>query len=110
MAEPDSRHQAALERFVQERPALQEELDHLNPLAARAAGQTPQQYRDEYLHQVFEEYADSQGLFAWELTLQLTAVTPEEFHAQRLEVHREVAEMAGMPWDEYARLHDLKPD
>lgn len=108
MAEPDSRHQAALERFLEARPQLQTELDSLNPLAARAAGLSITEYRAERLHEAFEEAADAQGIFAWELTLQLTAATPEEFQTQRLEVHREVAEMAGMPWDEYLQLNGLK--
>ena len=63
----------------------------------------------ERLHEAFEAEAERLGLFAWELSLQLTAANPEEFHAQRLEVHREVAEMAGMPWDEYCTLHHLDP-
>ena len=107
MAEPDSRHQAALDRFLKEHAELQTELDGLNPLAARAAGLSIAEYRAERLHEAFEEAADAQGLFAWELTLRLTAATPDEFKAQRLEVHKEVAEMAGMPWDEYMQLHGL---
>ncbi|MBD8601531.1 MULTISPECIES: DUF6388 family protein [unclassified Pseudomonas] len=108
MAEPDSRHQAALDRFLEARPELQTELDTLNPLAARAAGLSVTEYRAERLHEAFEEFADAQGMFAWELTLQLTAATPQEFETQRLEVHKEVAEMAGMPWDEYMQLNGLK--
>ena len=50
-----------------------------------------------------------QGLFAWELTLQLTAASDEEYEAQRLEVHREVAEMAGMDWLEYCDLYGITP-
>jgi hypothetical protein len=46
-------------------------------------------------------------LFAWELTLQLTAATEADYQAQRLEVHREVAEMAGMDWLEYCELYGL---
>ncbi len=108
MAEPDSRHQAALDRFLEMSPELQTELDNLNPLAARAAGLSIEEYRAERLHEAFEEAANGQDLFAWELTLKLTADTPEDFQAQRLEVHREVAEMAGMPWEEYMQLNGLK--
>lgn len=108
MAEPDSRHQAALDRFLETHPELQAELDGLNPLAARAAGVSIDEYRAERLHEAFEQAADEQGIFAWELTLKLTADTPEDFRAQRLEVHREVAEMAGMPWEEYLQLNGLK--
>ncbi|WP_256345300.1 DUF6388 family protein, partial [Pseudomonas sp. F1002] len=50
---------------------------------------------------------EQQGLFAWELTLKLTAHSPAEFEAQRLEVHKEVAQMAGLSWFEYCQLHDL---
>ena len=51
--------------------------------------------------------AERLGLFAWELSLQLTAASAEDFQAQRLEVHKEVAEMAGMDWAEYCQLHGL---
>jgi hypothetical protein len=46
-------------------------------------------------------------LFAWELTLKLTSASPQAFAEQRLEVHREVAQMAGMEWSEYCELHHL---
>ncbi|WP_409299655.1 DUF6388 family protein [Pseudomonas sp. KCJK8993] len=102
-------HEQALAKFLEQRPALREQLDSLNPLQARARGETPAQYRAERLHEAFEAAAERLGLFAWELSLQLTTDSPEEFHAQRLEVHKEVAQMAGMPWDEYCILHHLDP-
>ncbi|MCU7647418.1 MULTISPECIES: DUF6388 family protein [Pseudomonas] len=102
-------HEQALGTFLEQRPELREQLDNLNPLEARARGETPAQYRAERLHEAFEAEAERLGLFAWELSLQLTAASPEEFHAQRLEVHKEVAQMAGMPWDEYCTLHHLDP-
>lgn len=108
MSTPEPRHQAALDRFVRERPDLAETLDQLNPLAARASGMSMAQYRAEWLNTAYEEFAQEQGLFAWELTLQLTCASEQEFAAQRLEVHREVAEMAQMSWPEYAELHGLK--
>jgi hypothetical protein len=107
MSTPEPRHQAALDRFLQDQPTLAAELEHLNPLAAQAAGLTLEQYRAERLHEAFEAHAQSLDLFAWELTLKLTAATPEEFTEQRLEVHREVAEMAHMAWPEYAEMHGL---
>ena len=82
--------------------------DNLNPLLAQAKGETAAQYRDERLHEAFEAEAERLGLFAWELTLQLTAASPQDYQAQRLEVHKEVAEMAGMAWAEYCELHGLK--
>lgn len=107
MSLPEQPHQRALALFLSEHPELRETLDHLNPLAARAAGLTQEQYRDERLHEAFEEEAQRLGLFAWELTLQLTAESPEQFAAQRLEVHKEVAEMAGMEWAEYCELNGI---
>ena len=109
MAPTDQRHEQALKLFLDARPELREALYHLNPLLAQAKGETPAQYREERLHEAFEAEAESQGLFAWELTLQLTATTPEEYQAQRLEVHREVAEMAGMDWLEYCDLYGIEP-
>ncbi|MFP3516538.1 DUF6388 family protein [Pseudomonas sp. SIMBA_077] len=111
MIEPKSQHQKALDRFLDERPELAAELDRLNPLAARAMGQSMQTYRQERLNEAFEAEAERLGVFAWELTLKLTAETAQEFEAQRLEVHREVAQMAGMQWAEYCELHgfDAKP-
>ena len=107
MIPAEQRHQTALETFLNERPALREELDHLNPLAAQAKGETMAQYRDERLHEAFEAQAERLGFFAWELTLKLTATSDEEFQAQHLEVHKEVAEMAGMTWADYCKEHGI---
>lgn len=109
MAATEQQHEQALNKFLDERPELRHELDNLNPLLAQAKGETAAQYRDERLHEAFEAEAERQGLFAWELTLQLTSATPEVYQAQRMEVHREVAEMAGMDWLEYCDLYRLTP-
>ena len=108
MAPIESQHELALQRFLNAHPALREELDHLNPLAAQAKGESMEHFRSERLHEADEAEAERLGLFAWELTLQLTAATPEDFAAQRLEVHKEVAQMAGMDWQEYCELHGLE--
>lgn len=107
MIPAEQRHQTALDKFLEEHPDLRESLDHLNPLAAQAKGETMAQYRDERLHEAFEAEAERLGYFAWELTLKLTADCAEEFQAQRLEVHKEVAEMAGMDWLEYCKEHGI---
>ena len=108
MTEPGPLHQKALDRFLSEHPELIVELETLNPLAARAIGQSMKEFRQERLNEAFEAEAERLGLFAWELTLQLTSASPQEFEARRLEVHREVAQMAHMDWAEYCELHDLQ--
>ena len=107
MAATEQQHEQALEKFLDERPELRVELDNLNPLLAQAKGETAAQFRDERLHEAFEAEAERLGLFAWELTLQPTAETDQDYQAQRLEVHKEVAEMAGMDWLEYCELYGL---
>ncbi|MBV4455343.1 MULTISPECIES: DUF6388 family protein [Pseudomonas] len=107
MSTPGDNHQRALDRFLDTHPDVATELDTLNPLAAQAKGETLAQYRAERLHEAFEAEAERQGLFAWELTLKLTAESPGDFETQRLEVHKEVAQMAGMSWEEYCQLHNL---
>ena len=107
MSTPGDNHQLALDRFLNEHPDIAAELNTLNPLAAQAKGETQAQYRAERLHEAFEAEAERQGLFAWELTLKLTADTPQAFEAQRLEVHKEVAQMAGLILVKYCQLHDL---
>jgi len=109
MAATEQQHEQALKKFLDERPELRHELDNLNPLLAQAKGETQVQYRDERLHEAFEDEAERQGLFAWELTLQMTAATPADYQAQRLEVHKEVAEMAGMEWLDYCELYGIQP-
>jgi hypothetical protein len=109
MAATELQHEQALKKFLDARPELRHELDNLNPLLAQAKGVTAAQYREERLHEAFEAEAERQKLFAWELTLQLTTATPQDYEAQRLEVHREVAEMAGMDWLEYCELNGIKP-
>ncbi|MET1070557.1 MAG: DUF6388 family protein [Pseudomonas prosekii] len=109
MAATEEQHEQALNKFLDERPELRHELDNLNPLLAQAKGETAAQYRDERLHEAFEAEAERQGLFAWELTLQLTVPTLEDYQKQRMEVHKEVAQMAGMDWLEYCDLYGLTP-
>lgn len=106
MSQPGENHQRALDRFLNEHPDLRHELDNLNPLAAQAKGQTLAHYRAERLHEAFEAQAQSQGLFAWELTLKLTAESSQDYERQCLEVHKEVAQMAGLDWAQYCQLHD----
>ncbi|MBD0703954.1 MULTISPECIES: DUF6388 family protein [Pseudomonas] len=108
MAATEQQHERALEKFLDARPDLRVELDNLNPLLAQAKGETAAQYRAERLHEAFEAEAEHQGLFAWELTLQLTATSPQDYENQRMEVHKEVAQMAGMEWAEYCELNGLK--
>lgn len=107
LSPPGDNHQRALDRFLDEHPDVAVKLDTLNPLEAQAKGETLAHYRAERLHEAFEAEAERQGLFAWELTLKLTAESPEAFEALRLEVHKEVAQMAGLTWDEYRQMHDL---
>lgn len=107
LSQPGDNHQRALDRFLNEHPDVVTQLDTLNPLAAQAKGETLAQYRAERLHEAFEAEAERLGLFAWELTLKLTAESAEAFETQRLEVHKEVAQMAGLSWAEYCQLHDL---
>ena len=107
MSQPAEHHQLALDRFLKQHPDVATQLNTLNPLAAQAKGETLAEYRAERLHEAFEAEAEQQGLFAWELTLKLTADSVEAFEAQRLEVHKEVAQMAGLSWVEYCQLHDL---
>ncbi|WNZ80458.1 DUF6388 family protein [Pseudomonas sp. P105] len=108
MAATEQQHERALEKFLDARPDLRVELDNLNPLLAQAKGETAAQYRAQRLHEAFEAEAEHQGLFAWELTLQLTATSPQDYENQRMEVHKEVAQMAGMEWAEYCELNGLK--
>ncbi|WP_417694993.1 DUF6388 family protein [Pseudomonas sp.] len=108
MEATEQQHERALDKFLDERPELRVELDNLNPLLAQAKGETAAQYRAERLHEAFEAEAERQGLFAWELTLQLTATSPQDYENQRMEVHKEVAQMAGMEWAEYCELNGLK--
>ena len=65
MTEPGTRHQKALDRFLDEHPELAAELATLNPLAARAVGQSMKEYRQERLNEAFEAEAERLGLFAW---------------------------------------------
>lgn len=109
MSQPGDNHQLALDRFLNDHPDVAAELDTLNPLAAQAKGETLAHYRTERLHEAFEAHAEHLGLFAWELTLKLTADSPESYEAQRLEVHKEVAQMAGLSWTEYCELYDVGP-
>ncbi|AZE53079.1 hypothetical protein C4K03_0908 [Pseudomonas synxantha] len=89
------RHQAALEKYLEESPQLKEEIEEL----------TADDQRDQ-IQWAFEDEAESQGYQPWELTLKYTS-TPEEFEAARLALHKEAAEVLGVEWDEYCEMNNL---
>ena len=89
------RHQAALEKYLEESPQLKEEIKDLSA----------EDQRDQ-IQWAFEDEAESQGLQPWELTLKYTS-TPEEFEAARLALHKEAAEVLGVEWEEYCEMNDL---
>ncbi|MDD0974886.1 DUF6388 family protein [Pseudomonas fontis] len=97
MIAKESRQAVALERFAQAHPQLLEEI------AGLSAHEQQQQ-----IQWAFEDQADEQGLQPWELTLQLIAESPEELHAMRMEVHREVAEALGLSWQEYCEFNEIE--
>ena len=89
------RHQAALEKYLEESPQLKEEIKDLSA-----------DDRRDQIQWAFEDEAESQGLQPWELTLKYTS-TPEEFEAARLALHKEAAEVLGVEWEEYCEMNDL---
>lgn len=89
------RHQAALEKYLEESPQLKEEIKDLSA-----------DDRRDQIQWAFEDEAESQGYQPWELTLKYTS-TPEEFEAARLALHKEAAEVLGVEWDEYCEMNDL---
>ncbi|WP_321359330.1 DUF6388 family protein [Pseudomonas extremaustralis] len=89
------RHQAALEKYLEESPQLKEEIKDLSA-----------DDRRDQIQWAFEDEAESQGYQPWELTLKYTS-TPEEFEAARLALHKEAAEVLGVEWEEYCEMNDL---
>lgn len=89
------RHQAALEKYLEESPQLKEEIKDLSA-----------DDRRDQIQWAFEDEAESQGHQPWELTLKYTS-TPEEFEAARLALHKEAAEVLGVEWEEYCEMNDL---
>ena len=89
------RHQAALEKYLEESPQLKEEIKDLSA----------DDQRDQ-IQWAFEDEAESQNLQPWELTLKYTCA-PEEFEAARLALHKEAAEVLGVEWDEYCEMNNL---
>ncbi|WP_339528975.1 DUF6388 family protein [Pseudomonas mucidolens] len=89
------RHQAALDKYLEELPQLKDEIKDLSA----------DDQRDQ-IQWAFEDEAESQGLQPWELTLKYTS-TPEEFEAARLVLHKEAAEVLGVEWNEYCEMNNL---
>ncbi|MGZ0718921.1 DUF6388 family protein [Pseudomonas palleroniana] len=89
------RHQAALEKYLEESPQLKEEIKDLSA----------DDQRDQ-IQWAFEDEAESQGYQPWELTLKYTS-TSEEFETARLALHKEAAEVLGVEWEEYCEMNNL---
>lgn len=99
MIAKEARQALALQRFAEANPQMLEEIRELNP-----------REQAQQIQWAFDDAAQEQGIEPWELTLQLVAQSPEELHAMRLEVHREVAEALGMVWDEYCAFNEINPE
>ena len=89
------RHQAALEKYLEESPQLKEEIKDLSA-----------DDRRDQIQWAFEDEAESQGYQPWKLTLKYTC-TAEEFEAARLALHKEAAEVLGVEWEEYCEMNNL---
>jgi hypothetical protein len=97
MIAKEDRNRVALARFLATNPDLQEEIQELS--------EKEQQQQAQW---AFEDAAQEQGIEPWELTLELVAESPQELKALRLEVHKEVAEALGMPFQDYCTLNEIK--
>lgn len=91
------RSQLALEKFIAGQPQL---LDEIKDLSAED--------QQQQIQWAFDDQAEERGIEPWELALELTATSPEELKALRLEVHHEVAEALGMSWEEYCSFNDIE--
>jgi len=91
----EQRHEQALEKYILDVPDLKEEIKDLSP-----------DDQKDQIKWAFEDEAEAQGLQPWELALKYTS-TPEEYETQRLEMHKEAAEVLGVEWDEYCEMNNL---
>ncbi|MDH0302121.1 MULTISPECIES: DUF6388 family protein [unclassified Pseudomonas] len=96
MIAKEARQVLALQRFAEANPQLIEEIRELD---AREQAQQ--------IEWAFEDAALEQGIEPWEYALRLIAESPEQLRVMRLEVHREVAEALGMPWEEYCQFNEI---
>lgn len=96
MIPKESRHELALDTFINAHPELLEEMKDLSA-----------KDQQEQIRLAFEDEAHTRGMDTWELALELIARSPEELEAMRLEVHREVAEALDMSWEEYCGFNDI---
>ena len=96
MIPKESRNELALDTFIKGHPELIEEMKDLS-----------QEDRQQQILWAFEDEAQSRGLEAWELALELIARSPEELLTMRREVHQEVAEALDMSWEEYCSFNDI---
>ena len=96
MIPKESRNELALDTFIKAHPHLLEEMKELSA-----------EDRQQQILWAFEDEAQTRGLEAWELALELIARSPEELKAMRLEVHQDVAEALDMSWEEYCGFNDI---
>jgi hypothetical protein len=96
MIAKEDRQRVALDRYLADTPQLAAEIRSLS------AHEQAQQ-----VLWAFEDEAEQRGLDTWELVVQMVAENPAQLHAMRLEVHQEVAEALGMPWEDYRSLNEL---
>lgn len=109
MAISELSYQQALMLYLSERPELVEQLELGQP---SGHGWQPAELSDlqiQYVSRLFDEEARVRGMGTWELALSFIARTPQELNRMTLSVHREIAEMVDMEWEQYCDLNQLQP-
>lgn len=108
MSMSDLSYQQALTLYLAERPELLAKLGLGQPQGHCWQPADLSDAQIQHASRVFDEEAQSRGLGSWELALSLLAQTPQELSQMTLDVHREIAEMVDMEWEQYCALNHLR--
>ncbi|MFJ3483833.1 DUF6388 family protein [Pseudomonas sp. NPDC090202] len=103
----EKRYNAARERFFKENRDARDELESLNTVECEHLGCSVEEALEQLRSEVFARAAKTHGLEIDEFVIRLTAESPEQARAWRLERHRHVADTLGIDWDTYKTLNAI---
>jgi hypothetical protein len=102
-----ARYQAATAKYFASNPGATVEIESVSETMLEHCGITKDEYRTQQRHVIFANAAKARGFEVDEFVIRLMAESPEQAHEWRQQSQRRVAEILGIPWDEYKQLNRI---
>lgn len=103
----ENRYNVARDRYFRENREARDELESLSAVDSDSIGCAREETLERHRREIFSRAAQAHDLEMDEFVIRLTAESPEQARAWRLDRHRHVANILGIEWDSYKTLNAI---